>query len=117
MNAFRIYVAILFTILFAYTLLTVGQHGWNFVPIFVQDIAAINWSGQFNLDFALLLCLSSLWLAWRNDFTLKGIAIGLVGLIGGLLFLAAYLFIISFQVNNDIRVLLLGENRAKRLLQ
>ncbi len=112
MKTFRIYLIILFLTVTVYTIITVTNHGWNLIPIFFNDIAIFNWSGQFNFDLSLFLTLSALWLAWRNHFTVKGLLLGLLGAIGGMFFLSAYLFIMSFKVNNDIRILLMGEKRG-----
>jgi hypothetical protein len=58
------------------------------------------------------LALSALWLAWRHNFSPAGLLLGLVGLFGGAFFLSAYLLIVSFRVNGDIKALLLGEARV-----
>jgi hypothetical protein len=38
--------------------------------------------------------------------------LGLVGFLGGAFFLSAYLLIVSFKVNGDIKALLLGDARV-----
>lgn len=89
-----------------------ATHGWNLPPIFFGDIAGMNWPGQFNLDFSCLLAFSGLWLARRNHFSPAGLALGLLGLVGGTLVLAPYLLLASLQAIGDVRVLLLGKLRA-----
>lgn len=69
-------------------------------------------AGQFNLDFSCLLVFSGLRLAWRNHFSPAGIALGLLGSVGGTLVLAPYLLFASLQAKGDVRVLLLGKLRA-----
>ena len=48
MRAFRAYLAVLIVCLGAYTLLVGLAHGWNLLPVFLGDMAAMTWPGQFN---------------------------------------------------------------------
>ncbi|WP_077147763.1 hypothetical protein [Sphingopyxis sp. KK2] len=97
-----------------YTGVTISAHGWNLLPIFFGDMAAMAWPGQFNFDFFTFLLLSGLWTAWRNDFTLGGLALGLVAVLGGMLFLSIYLTLLGFRHRNDIEAMILGMRRARR---
>lgn len=111
MKSLRVLCVALFATTFLYTI-TVGiNHGFNFAHIFIGDVLAMNWPGQFNVDFSSHLLLSGLWLAWRNKFSVQGIALGMFALIGGIHVLTGYLFIKSFQVQS-IRELLAGKNEA-----
>lgn len=112
MTWFRIYLVLVLLGLGAYTLLVGFQHGWNLLPIFFGDIAAMTWPGQFNLDFLGFLSLSGLWVAWRHHFTPAGLALGLVAVFGGMMFLAPYLLWASVQASGDARLLLLGARHA-----
>ena len=112
MNAFRIFLAILLIVIAVYTTIVVSNHGLGLLTVFFGDMAKMAWPGQFNLDFMCFLALSALWLAWRHQFTPAGWLLGFVGLFGGTLFLSAYLLIMSFKVNGDMKALLLGEARA-----
>ncbi len=112
MTAFRIFLGTFFTILTVYTLIVGANHGWNIMPIFFGDMAAMTWPGQFNLDFFGFLLLSGLWLSWRHEFTPAGLALGVVGVFGGIVFLMPYLIYASLQANGDMKVLLLGPGRA-----
>jgi hypothetical protein len=80
--------------------------------VFFGDMMQMSWPGQFNLDFFTCLLLSGVWLAWRHDFSAAGLALGVVGVFGGMLFLSAYLLVASFRANGDVKVLLLGARRA-----
>ena len=112
MKAFRIILAIMFANIIIYTTIVGSHNGWNLFPIFLENLSKMNWSGQFNMDFMSFLTLSGLWLAWRHNFSPKGIILGLLGFFGGILILAPYLFWASFKANGDIKVVLLGEARA-----
>ena len=113
MTVLRLYLIAAFLAVAVYTVLVVGKHGWDLVSVFLQDLNAINWSGQFNLDFLAYLWLSALWVAWRHEFTPAGIGLALLASIGGMLYLAIYLLVVSFRVDGDLKILLLGPGRAK----
>jgi len=112
MSAFRTYLAIVFACLGAYTMIVGLNHGWNLLPVFFGDMAAMTWPGQFNFDFMTFLALSGLWLAWRHQFSPGGLALGVLGFFGGMMVLAPYLFFASLRAGGDVKVLLLGESRA-----
>ena len=116
MGAFRVYLVILFVSLGAYTLVGGLNHGWNLMPVFFADIAAMAWPGQFNFDFLTFLTLSAFWLAWRHRFSAGGLALGVSGLFGGMMVLAPYLIGASLKVKGDVKVLLLGSERAAALV-
>ena len=56
--------------------------------------------------------LSGLWVAWRHGFGGAGVALGLVALFGGALFLSAYLLVESYRCGGDVEKLLLGRRRG-----
>jgi hypothetical protein len=118
MAIFRFFLIAVFLTISIYTAVTISLHGWNLIPEFFGRLTVLDWQGQFNTDFATFLLLSGLWLAWRHEFSLGGIALGLFGgVFGGMLFLSAYLLFQSFKAKNDIPRLLLGDARADRLLK
>ncbi len=112
MGAFRTYLAIVVACLGTYTMIVGLNHGWNLLPVFFGDMATMTWPGQFNFDFMSFLTLSGLWLAWRHQFSPGGLALGILGLFGGMMVLAPYLLFASLRANGDVKVLLLGKTRA-----
>lgn len=112
MPIFRIFLASLMVSLAIYTLMVGAAHGYDLVPIYFADIAAMTWPGQFNSDFSCFLLLSGLWTAWRNDFSVTGLLLAPVATFGGALFLTAYLLILSFQTGGDPVAMLVGQRRA-----
>lgn len=113
MLAFRLYLATLVVCLGAYTLAVGTNHGWDLLPVFFRDMAAMTWPGQFNADFMTFLSLSGLWIAWRHHFSAGGIVLGLVAFLGGMMVLAPCLLYWSFRTRGDVKALLLGERRAR----
>jgi len=81
MTVLRSIIAALGLGLLVYTLAVIPQHGINLLPVFLGDVFAVNWSGQFNLDFASYLLLSGLWVAWRGGFSRVSRATRLTGLV------------------------------------
>ena len=112
MAGFRVLLAAIFATIAVYTSVVVAHHGLGLFPVFFGDIAKMAWPGQFNLDFAGFLALSALWLAWRHHFAPIGLALGVLGFFGGAPVLTAYLFVMSFAVDGDVKRLLLGDTRA-----
>lgn len=113
MTGFRILLAAFFAALVVYTCAVIMRHGWNLLAIFFDDIANTAWPGQFDLDFMFLLALCALWVAWRHQFSGMGFALALLAFIGGVLFLSAYLLVVSLQANGDTREMLMGKSRAR----
>lgn len=113
MTLFRLFLATCLIIISGYTMVTVSNHGLNLLPIFFGDMAQMGWPGQFNLDFFCFLLLSGLWTAWRNHFSLGGIALGFAMTLLGFPLLSAYLLMASFKTNGDIKAIMLGEERAR----
>lgn len=113
MNAFRALLTLMVIGIFVYTGFVGIAHGWNLFPVFFGDIFALTWPGQFNVDFSCFLILSGLWMAWRHHFSLGGLVLGVFGVVGGMSLLAPYLLFLSFRTKGDIKVMILGEQRAK----
>ncbi len=113
MIAFRVLLGAIFATVVVYTSVVIANHGMGLFPVFFDDIAKMEWPGQFNMDFSGFLLLSAFWLAWRHHFSPFGLALGLVGLFGGVPVLTTYLLVASFTVNGDASALLLGPSRAR----
>ena len=112
MSAFRALLVVLLVGVVGYTIPVVMNHGLNLFPTFFGDMAKMEWAGQFNADFMGFLVLSGLWMAWRHHFSPAGLALGVLGFFGGIPMLTTYLLFHSFQVDGDIKALLLGPERA-----
>ncbi len=112
MAAFRGLLITAWLALVIYTGSVIAEHGLDLLPVFVGDIAKVAWPGQFNADFLCFLALSAFWTAWRNAFTPRGIALGVVAFFGGAGFLLIYLLILSQKTGGDVRALLVGPHRA-----
>lgn len=107
-TAFRALLVVMLVVLAGYTAIVISSHGWGLLSVFFGDMAKMTWPGQFNLDFLFMLTLSASWVAWRHRFSTGGLALGVLALFGGALFLTIYLLIVSRQVHGDPRALLLG---------
>jgi hypothetical protein len=110
MKAFRFFLVAVFTTVLAYTFVVGNNHGWSFFTPFFNDIIAMTWAGQFNLDFSFFLIFTGLWIAWRNKFNTLGITLGIFTLVGGIPFLSVYLFVLSLGTNVGVKELLIGKN-------
>ena len=108
MTLFRTYLAALVIILSYYTFIVVSDFGINLFLPFFGAIANITWSGQFNLDFMMMLSLSALWTVWRSQFSGLGFALAALAFFGGALFLCFYLTVLSVQTRGDAKRMLIG---------
>ncbi len=115
MALFRLLLLLMLAALAAYTALVIVNHGWNFLPTAFGDMFAMTWQKQFNLDFMSYLMLSAVWTAWRHHFSPLGLALSVIAFFGGMIFLAIYLLVASFQVKGDVAALILGKARAAAL--
>jgi hypothetical protein len=114
MNAFRLLLVVLLTAVVLYTIPVIAEYGpLLLLPTFFGDMAEMGWPGQFNLDFLGFLTLAGFWTAWRNHFSPFGVLLGVVAFFGGIPFLTTYLLVLSFQSDGDVKVMLLGERRAR----
>lgn len=77
--------------LLVYTAFAVHTDGPNLIAVFIGNVNALGWSGQFNLDFACYLVLSGLWIMHRGKFKPVSIATGLVAMVLGIVFFAPFL--------------------------
>lgn len=115
MRYFRCFLIAVFLAIIAYTSVTISRHGWDLLPIFFGDMAAMTWPGQSNFDFFGFLLLSGLWTAWRGEFQPAALGLALVAIFGGMLFLSAYLLFLSYRASGGIPDVLLGASRLQRL--
>lgn len=112
MLAFRVFLAVFLVFLSGYTAIVIANHGLNFFPTAFGDMFAMTWQKQFNIDFMGFLLLSAVWTAWRNQFSLQGLLLGVLAFLGGMAFLTIYLLILSYQLKGDVKTMLLGPSRS-----
>lgn len=112
MTAFRLFLIGFWLILAAYTLVVIINHGMGLLQIFFGDMAQMTWPGQFNLDFFGFLLLSGLWMAWRHHFSAGGLALGVLGVLGGMGVLPLYLLWALNDADGDMKIVMLGRQRA-----
>lgn len=115
MNRLRILLIVFLLVVTGYTVVAIGNEGWNLYSYYFSNLAEMGWSGQFNADFTTYLVLSGLWLAWRHHFSGVGLLIGFGGSMLGMPFLSAYLLIVMAKDKPDMAELLLGKARAAAL--
>ncbi len=92
-----------------YTIFTVQQEGWTLFQVFFEHVIALDWNGQFNLDFSCYLTLSGLWIMWRNQFSLPSLLIAVVAMVIGIMAFAPYLLYLLTKEKGDIKKVLVGE--------
>lgn len=108
MKWLRLFLLLELIALTVYTVWVVQVHGWSFLPYFLDNLTAVNWSGQFNLDFLMVLSLLGIWVSWRHGHSPFGLLFGLCTATGGVMFLFTYLLLEIARCKGDVRALLLG---------
>ena len=109
---YRGFIATIVLALVIYSSVVILQYGWGLFPLVFGDIYAVNWRGQFNADFMALLALSALWVAWRNQFTAKGLTLAVLAFFGGAPFLCIYLLVLNRMHEGHLPTILLGGNES-----
>jgi NADH:ubiquinone oxidoreductase subunit 2 (subunit N) len=113
---------VLLKVLLAIMLLGVGMYtiqafqtdGADLFSIFIQQVFALGWPGQFNLDFSCYLILSALWILWRNEFRPLAYLLALAAMVGGILFFASYLLVLLQKHNGRVVKILLPKKMHAR---
>lgn len=113
MIPFRILLAVVLATLVIYTGLLLADRGFAGIETFFSDIFAMNWQGQFNLDFFGCLILATAWMLWRNDFRAGAFIFSPIFLFGGIPVITTYLLVLSFQPEANMNRILLGPSRAR----
>ena len=112
MTVFRAFLILVWVVIVGYTAIVISNHGLGLLAIFFGDMKTMTWPGQFNLDFLFMLMFSAVWVSWRHQFSIAGILLGLLALFLGSMFLATYLFVLSWQTHGDMKQVLIGRARA-----
>lgn len=108
MTGFRLVLLVMTAIIVVFTITAIADGGLDLLTPYLRVVLAMNWQGQFNIDFACYLVLSGIWMSWRSGFTHRGIALGVCAPVLGILFLAPYLIYLVGKSGGDARKLLLG---------
>lgn len=104
----KILLTLLAIAVLAYTISAFQYEGANLLQVFASNITALNWSGQFNLDFSCYLMLSGLWIMWRNKFSARSIVLAIVAAIVGIMVFAPYILYLLQKENGDLKKVLIG---------
>lgn len=102
-------VVVQITVLLIYTAFAIRNEGWILFTIFTNDIIALNWRGQFNLDFSCYLTLSGVWIMWRNKFSISSIIFAIIAMIIGIIVFAPYLLYLLTTEKGDLKKVILGD--------
>lgn len=94
-----------------YTVLVFEKEGADLWSVFLNNIASLNWSGQFNLDFLCYLLLSGSWIMWRNQFEKGSTLFAIAAMILGIVVFAPYLLWLFYKEKGDLKRVLIG-NRS-----
>lgn len=108
MTTFRLVLITMTALIILFTITAIADGGLDLFKPFLGPIFAMNWQGQFHIDFASYLVLSGIWMAWRSGFSRGGVILGICAPPLGILFFAPYLMYLLARCNGDLRKFLLG---------
>jgi hypothetical protein len=92
-----------------YTGMVIQKEGINFFAVFIENMLAVNWNGQFHIDFMCYLILSGLWIMWRERFSVSSIALACCAMVIGFIFLAPYVLYLLAKENGNFKKVLTGD--------
>lgn len=95
--------------LLVFTGFAIKNEGWTLFSIFTNNITALSWNGQFNLDFSCYLTISGIWIMWRNKFSMSSIICAIIAMIFGIIVFAPYLLYLLTKEKGDLKKFLLGD--------
>ena len=92
-----------------YTYVAMSNDGLNFLLRATEFVTSMTWMGQFSLDFQCYLILSTLWIIWRNNYSLKSIMVGVLAMVLGIIVFAPYLIFLIQKERGDLIKVLVGD--------
>jgi len=107
MTAFRVFLLVLWVLLWALTIRATAALGAAASWVFVTDFSH-PWRAMLNSDFLVHLVLVALWIIYRERSKVVGGLCAVLALIGGMPFTLMYIFVTTFREDGDIRRVLLG---------
>ena len=114
MTALRLLILSMTLVMVLATLWAMIHHGPDFYTPFVMGLVPMDWQSHVNLDFALYLVLSGLWLAWRSGFTAAGIVTGVLAANLGMVVLGPVVLVLIARAGGDPAQLLLGVHAPRQ---
>jgi hypothetical protein len=107
---FRLALVIAWLVIFWISFQAVSRMGFGPAgDVFIGDFAH-PWRAQFNGDFAIHLLLVAAWMIYRSKSWIVGLVCAVLAINLGGVFTLAYLLVVSFQTDGDLRKLLLGQH-------
>jgi hypothetical protein len=80
---------------------------------FANDVAALGWRGQFDMELLAYMALMAVWLAWRKSFSVLGLAMVLLCFTVGVTFSLIYVVLLSIHHQGDMKKILMGDNAER----
>lgn len=113
MTSLRMFLIVSTGLIYTMTFIASANHGFNWPAVAFQDLMALNWRSQFDIDFAIYLLLGATWINWREGFTVKGNVYAFLSVFLGGMFTFPYLLIATYRTNGKLNSILLGVHANK----
>ncbi|MBD2570393.1 hypothetical protein [Anabaena lutea] len=113
MTLLRAFLVVSTLLIFTVSIYAIVTRGINFPAVYFGDLLKLDWRAQFNTDLLIFLCLTAIWVTWREGFTPKGFLFGFLCPSVGAMFVCPYLLLATYKANGDPKELLLGVHTDK----
>jgi len=100
--------------IYTLTVFAIMSQGWNWPAVAINDLVALDWRAQFDLDFIIHLLLMASWVVWREGADAKGYVFGFLSIILGGMFSFPYILFATYKAKAQPRALLLGVHAQKQ---
>lgn len=114
MNLLGIFLLTSTVVIYLLTYFAIASQGVNWPMIAIEDIVALNWRSQFDIDFIIHLILLASWISWREGFTTKGHIFGALSIVMGGMFTFPYLIRAIYLAKGNPVEILLGSRQIVR---
>ena len=112
MIAFRVFLLVAWVVTAYLVVIATIELGALASLVWFTDFAQ-PWRFMFYTDFTFYLLLVGLWILYREESPVVGISCAVMSAALGSIFTLGYLFVITFQVDNDFHKFLLGHRAYK----
>ncbi|MFN3198684.1 MAG: hypothetical protein ACE366_09770 [Bradymonadia bacterium] len=109
---FRMFLLAATVLIYVFTVAAINSQGFNWPAVALADLQAMNWRSQFDFDFIVYLLMTSAWMSWREEFSVRGKTYAVLNVVMGGMFAFPYVLYLSYASKGDPRKVLLGAHSA-----
>tara|TARA_R110002167_G_scaffold108657_1_gene277357 strand:+ start:4664 stop:5002 length:339 start_codon:yes stop_codon:yes gene_type:complete len=108
MKILRTFLLVSTVAIYIITVIASLSQGLNWPAVAVEDVLALGWRSQFDIDFVIHLFLLATWVVWREAAGTKAYIFGFLSIVMGGMFSFPYILFATYKAGGDPKKLLLG---------